>query len=259
MPTESCVIVGAGRVAARLAPMLNNAGVRVLQLYNRHLAAAQHIASPLQAEATDNLAAIRDDADLYVVAVTDDAVPAMAVEVSSRGGRDALFVHTAGSVSIDVWQNRAMHYGVLYPLQSITHERRNAPVPFLIEANDEVAEMRLRSFARLLSDTVYTTTSDERKIVHVAAVLSCNFTNHFYTLAAELLHDIHIPFDILLPLIDETVARLHEIAPQDAQTGPAARGNATIIAEHLRLLADKPALRAIYQHLTDSIYEHYQL
>ena len=41
-----------------------------------------------------------------------------------------------------------------------------------------------------------------------------------YALAADLLEKYNLPFDVMLPLIDETARKVHELAPRDAQTGP---------------------------------------
>ena len=80
-----------------------------------------------------------------------------------------------------------------------------------------------------------------------------------YALAAELLEKYHLPFDVMLPLIDETARKVHELPPCDAQTGPAVRYDENVINKHLSMLADSQALQEIYKLMSKSIHEHHQL
>jgi predicted short-subunit dehydrogenase-like oxidoreductase (DUF2520 family) len=73
-----------------------------------------------------------------------------------------------------------------------------------------------------------------------------------YTMAAELLKSTHIPFSALLPLIDETAAKIRTLAPKDAQTGPAKRGDENVMAHHVALLPNDE-MRQIYQLLSEQI------
>lgn len=132
-------------------------------------------------------------------------------------------------------------------------------VPFFIEAKrPEDAEL-LKAVAGTLSDKVYEADSEQRRSLHLAAVFTCNFTNHMYALAAELLEKYHLPFDVMLPLIDETARKVHELAPRDAQTGPAVRYDENVMNKHLSMLAGSQALQEIYKLMSKSIHEHHQL
>ena len=132
-------------------------------------------------------------------------------------------------------------------------------IPFFIEAKTAEDVALLKAIAATLSDHVYEASSEQRKSLHLAAVFICNFTNHMYALAADLLEKYQLPFNVMLPLIDETARKVHELAPRDAQTGPAVRYDKNVIENHLAMLADLPALQEIYKLMSKSIHEHHQL
>ena len=160
-----------------------------------------------------------------------------------------------------IWEGYAERYGVFYPMQTFSKQREVCfrEIPFFIEAQRPEDAEFLKAIAGTLSENVYEATSEQRKSLHLAAVFSCNFTNHMYALTADLLKKYNLPFDIMLPLIDETACKVHELAPRDAQTGPAVRYDENVISSHLAMLADSPALQEIYKLMSKSIHEHHQL
>ena len=112
----------------------------------------------------------------------------------------------------------------------------------------------LKDIASALSEKVYEANSEQRKSLHLAAVFTCNFTNHMYALAAELLKKYELPFEAMLPLIDETARKVHELEPFVAQTGPAVRYDKNVINEHLRMLADEPQMQELYREISENIH-----
>ena len=145
---------------------------------------------------------------------------------------------------------------MLYPLQTFS---KSKPVclpetNFFIEGNDDFARGKVRELASALSHHVQELDSTGRRRLHLAAVFACNFTNHLYEIAAELLAEAGIDFSVMLPLIDETTAKIRTLSPYKAQTGPAVRNDRNIIDKHLALLAAKRELATIYRLLTDDIH-----
>ena len=112
----------------------------------------------------------------------------------------------------------------------------------------------MKAVAGSLSGKVYEASSLQRKCLHLAAVFTCNFSNHMYALADELLKKYNLPFEAMLPLIDETARKVHEIAPRQAQTGPAVRYDVNVMDSHLQMLADEPRLQDVYRQLSESIH-----
>lgn len=253
-------LIGAGNLATNLGKTLYHNGFRIVQVYSRTEEAAAMLASAVEAEYTADLAAVTHEASLYIVALKDSALAEVLPRLV-KGREDALWVHTAGSISIDIWQlTTATRAGVFYPMQTFSKQREVdfREIPLFVEATDEKDAELLTHLANTLSQKVYRASSEQRKSLHLAAVFTCNFTNHMYALAADLLRKYNLPFDVMLPLIDETARKVHEIAPAEAQTGPAARGDENVMAMHRAMLDDEPQLQKVYRLLSESV-ENYKL
>ena len=244
------VIIGSGNVATSLAHGLA-AHCQVAQIYSRTLAHAQTLASAIGCpHAIDDLQDLLTDADAYIIAVKDDAIADIITSTADNG---ALWIHTSGSKPIDLFAGRREHYGVLWPMQSFSREIV-APlddVHFFAEASDESTLADLMALGHLMSRHVIEADSVKRRQLHVASVFSCNFANHMWTLASEVLHDADLPFEAMLPLIRTTVDKLDRLSPFQSQTGPAVRHDHQVIDSHLAMLdGDK---RELYRMLSDSI------
>lgn len=255
----SVVLLGAGRVATHLAPALARAGYRVLQVWSRSEASARSVAEPLGVAYTTDLGSVVTNATVYIACVADGALPEVAEQVVAQVGVAPLFLHTAGSVGMDLWQRcGAAHYGILYPLQTFSREREVdvREVSFFVEASDEEAMIAIEALAHNLSDRVYRADSKRRARLHVAAVFACNFANAMYDAALRLLAEENIPFEVLLPLIDETAAKVHVMLPHDAQTGPAVRGDNAVMQNHMAALAGDEELHSMYALISNYINKH---
>ena len=254
------VFIGAGNLATNLAKALYHKGFRIVQVYSRTDESARTLAGQVEAEYTTDLQEISKEARLYIVSLKDAAFVELLPQIT-EGRQNALLVHTAGSIPMSIWEGYAERYGVFYPMQTFSKQREVCfrEIPFFIEAKRPEDAEFLKAIAATLSENVYEATSEQRKSLHLAAVFSCNFTNHIYALTADLHKKYNLPFDIMLPLIDETARKVHELAPRDAQTGPAVRYDENVISSHLAMLADSPALQEIYKLMSKSIHEHHQL
>ena len=246
------VVIGAGNVATHLSLALQKTSATIIRIYSRSDENAAALANRLGTEWTAQISQISPDADLYLFAVKDDALQEIIPQIPVNKG---LWVHTAGSVPMDIFTGYTERYGVLYPLQTFSKNREIdlQTVPFFIEACSPDDEKILVELARKLSDNVQTLSSEKRKYVHVAAVFACNFSNHLYALACKLLEEQNIPQDVLLPLIDETVAKIHTLSPLEAQTGPAVRNDLNVMKHHTELLTN-PAMKEIYQLISQNIH-----
>lgn len=249
------VLIGAGNVATHLGIALQKAGCLILQVYSRTEESASALAARLSVDYTIVPDEIRRDADLYIVALKD-AVLRQLAPVLVKGREQALFVHTAGSMSMDLWKGLIKRYGVLYPMQTFSKQREVDfnTVPFFIEASAPAEVELLRMVAVRLSPKVYEVTSGQRRYLHLAAVFACNFANHMYALSSHILEKQGIPFEVMLPLIDETAGKVHELSPTQAQTGPAVRYDENVISKHLEMLADEESLQELYEKISKSIH-----
>ena len=253
---ERIVLIGAGNVATHLGIALQQAGWEIAQVYSRTEASASELGNRLQVPFVTSIAEVHMDADVYIVSVKDDALKVLIPELV-KGREKGLFVHTAGSVPMDVWTGHALHYGVLYPMQTFSKQKPVdfREVSFFLEGDGVDTLVMLRKLACSLSENVYDATSEQRATLHMAAVFACNFTNHMYALSAHLLEKNGLPFDAMLPLIDETARKIHELHPQKAQTGPAVRKDMDVMNKHLDMLAGEPEIRDIYKMISKSIQE----
>lgn len=245
-------LIGAGNLATHLGTALQGAGHTIRQVYSRTEASASTLAERLQCSHTTAIDGISNGSDLYIISVKDSALQQLADQFT-RVSPDALFVHTAGSMPMDVLPSRRR--GVLYPMQTFTKQREVdfSVIPCFTEANNEADLSLLNTLCSGISRQVIPLSSDDRKWLHVSAVFCCNFLNHCIALGSEVLQQHGIPFSVMLPLVSETVAKLQHLTPSEAQTGPAIRHDENVIQRHLALLADNPQLRDFYEQATRSI------
>lgn len=249
------VLIGAGNLATHLGKALHAAGHDMVQVFSRTMQSAETLASLLDAEPLTDMAQVRDDADVYIFSVKDSALEQLVSQLC--GGEKKVFLHTAGSMPMSVFRGKALHYGVLYPMQTFSKQRELdfSIIPCFIEANDEFALKQIEGLAGQISHRVFQLSSEDRKYLHLSAVFACNFANHCYAASQELLQQHGIPFDVMLPLIDETAAKVHGMTPKEAQTGPAVRYDENVIGKQIQLLENQPYFQKIYDCMSKSIHE----
>ncbi len=252
--TPEIVLIGAGNVAYQLARRFVEKKITILQIYNRNVRKAQTLAQIMDASYTDDLAKITKDANLYIICVSDAAIEEVSFALSTAL-KDKLVVHTSGAISSDVLQKNFSRYGILYPLQTFTIG--SFPdfdkIPIFISANNVDDQEFLFDLASIMSNTVESITDQKRLILHLGAVFANNFSNHLFTLSAQLLKDNQLDFHLLLPLIEETVNKIKEQAPAQVQTGPAKRGDLITIHKHLEAIKENKSLQKIYLDISRSI------
>lgn len=251
------VFIGAGNVAWSLAPALDRLdNISICQVWSRNIRKSQQLSTKLKSSVPiSDISDITADADLYLLSVTDDAVAELASNI--RCTPAAIAVHTSGGVDASVLAPMTRHYGVFYPLQTFTYgvDVDLSEVPIFIEGSDDVTTDFLLRLASLISKRQEIADSRRRAIIHAAAVFACNFSNHFYAQANDILKKEGLGLDILFPLIDETVSKIKSISPAEAQTGPARRGDVSCMANHEILLS--PEQKKLYRTLSQSIVNYY--
>lgn len=250
--TMKVVILGAGNLATNLAHALYKAHHSITQVYSRTEESAQILAKQVGAAAINDVSLLSSDADMYLVSVSDSALSDV-LQRAVKGREDAFFVHTAGSMPMDVIPTQRR--GVLYPMQTFSKQRLVdfISIPIFFEASNDNDLGMLERLGQSVSQRVYQLCSADRVYLHLAAVFCSNFANHCYTLSAEILHAHNIPFDVMLPLIDEVAEKVHSVSPENAQTGPAVRHDWNVINKHLQLLSADPLKQQIYRIMSNSI------
>ena len=251
------VIIGAGNLATHLSFALQEAGQEIVQIFSRTAISASELADLLKVPFTTHTDEIVADADVYFYAIRDDALESL---LQLPFAPDAIHVHTAGSVSMDVFVGKKSNYGVFYPLQTFSKNKQVdfKIIPVFIEASSPEVESTLFKIAHAVSEQVYKTNSEQRLKLHVSAVFACNFVNHLYHIASEIVKSADLPFEVLKPLILETAQKVMQLSPEEAQTGPAKRNDRGVINKHLDVLGDEqPSLKKLYQDLSDMILNQY--
>ena len=228
------VLIGKGNVATNLDYAFRKKGVACQMVSSR--------------EGLDQLPA----ANVYIYSVKDEALAEVVAQV--QGKEKSLHLHSSGTMPITVFGADKPHAGIFYPFQTFSKARliedfSTVPVFFEARGIDDISAVY--SLALTITSHVYEASQQDRERLHVAGVFTNNFTNLMYTMAAELLKSTHIPFSALLPLIDETAAKIHSMAPRDAQTGPARRGDENVMNHHMQLLSEEQ--REIYRLLSEAI------
>jgi predicted short-subunit dehydrogenase-like oxidoreductase (DUF2520 family) len=249
------VLIGAGNVGWHLGCRLRECGLEVMQVFSRNLLKAKELGEKIGAAGTNDLDEITHDGDLYILAVHDDAIGEIAGRLAGGGLRGKLMVHTSGATPATVFDEILERYGVFYPLQTFSKARKAdfTEIPVCIDAKLEEDRKMLTELARKISGRVYRISDEQRAVLHVAAVFVNNFTNHLFHVGHSILEKEGLPFELLLPLIRETVEKLEDGTPAQMQTGPARRGDESTIQRHLAFLEKYPEYREVYRQLTQNI------
>ncbi|SIR15588.1 Rossmann-like and DUF2520 domain-containing protein [Maribacter ulvicola] len=246
----SVVIVGTGNVAQNLYHAFKKSSeINIKQVIGRnreHLAFVQNKAL-ISTDFSNNITA-----DVYILAVSDDAISAVAQKFK---GIDGVLAHTSGATSLDAIKF-AQRPGIFYPLQTFTIGKIISldTIPLCLEATNSKDLNILKTLGNQLSKSVLEVNSEQRKTLHVAAVFVNNFTNYMYTMGSEICAAHNIDFSLLKPLIKETASKLDTLTPIQAQTGPAKRGDQKTLHNHLQIIKDKHQ-RELYTLLSNAIKE----
>ena len=249
------IIIGSGNVAQHLIFAFEQAKkeggtIELIQAFTRKRETLVHLLDfdRIATEFSDLL-----EADLYIVAVSDDAISEV---VSQLPFKNSLVVHTSGSVPLTAL-NEENRKGVFYPLQTFTKNKLVdfSSIPICLESENATDFQLLDKVAKSISNSVFAINTEQRKALHVAAVFVNNFTNHLYQIGNEICDENHVPFDILKPLIAETANKIMMLSPIDAQTGPAKRNDKATIDAHEQFISNENQL-TIYKILTQSIQEN---
>lgn len=248
------VMIGAGNLATNLANAIHSKEHKILQVYSRTFESANMLASCFGAEPVIDINKVVNDADIYILSVSDKVLSEVATQLC-KGREDHLFVHTAGSMPMDVIPSKRR--GVFYPMQSFSKQRLVdfANIPIFLEIAESSDKNVILEIAESISNNIYWLSSTDRQYLHVAAVFASNFSNHCYRLSEKILLQHGVPFNVMNSIIDEVAQKVHIMAPHDAQTGPASRNDYNVIEKHMQMLAEDSNMQKIYELMSKSIID----
>lgn len=242
--------IGSGNVASQLARSFQLAGHKIDMVCSRNAVTGKELASRVGAMFVSDPAQLSSGNDFIFICVQDDEIANVSAQIPKA---NYTVLHTSGSTELQVLQ-RFDFYGVCYPLQTFSKGRevRMQEVPVAIEASEPAVLRQLQVLAESISGRVVEVSSAQRLYLHLAAVVTNNFTNYLFQLADDLLKEKNMSLDLLGPLMRETVEKAIAMGPAVAQTGPAKRKDVKLMQKHLALLGEGE-LAALYRLISEGI------
>lgn len=251
--------IGSGNVATHLATALNKiSGVNIQQIISKDKSHAKNLAMQVRADHSDELSRLKTNFDILIFAVGDDALLNILNELDIPDNR--IVVHTAGSVPSTIFEKVSRKYGVIYPLQTFSKNKSIdwKDLPIFLTASDESTEKRLSHITKQLSRNNHIISDEQRFALHVSAVFACNFSNAAMTISQQICEESNLDFSLLHPLIRETFDKALRNGPKFSQTGPAKRGDTTVMKKHMQFLSEMPLEKKIYEMVSDFISQRYE-
>jgi len=250
------VVIGSGNVAYHLASLLAQSRHTLLQIAGRNKNAVSVLAKKLKCSFTTDIKNVDQGADVFIIAVNDDSIANVAKQLPET---EKIVLHTSGSTSIDVLK-KYKNSGVLYPLQSLNKQSATLEkdITFCVEASNLKTEKALSQLGKSIGNKTVKLNSNNRLILHLAAVVVNNFVNHLYVLSHDFLDKSKIDFSLLLPLIERTGKKVEVAHPRKVQTGPAMRNDQRTIKKHIALLQEDPMLKKFYNEFSKAIHQYHK-
>ncbi len=247
---------GAGKVATALCGKIYETGIKIDLIVTLTEERGRLLAESCEAS-WSSVPEFPPSTEIIIVAVPDHRLKSVLENL--RCPADTLVVHTAGSFGLEVFPEHIIKKGVFYPLQTFSMERKVdfTTLPLLLESSDKQSAAILKELAAAIGGKTYYVSTEQRIMIHLAAVFICNFTNHMLTGGKQIAEKAGVPFEIFFPLLRETMSKAMDIGPEKSQTGPAVRNDQNTIERHMDLLSFSPELKKIYREITMSIVNYH--
>jgi len=245
-------MIGAGNVSTHISRHFHSGGHQISCIYSRTEASVQRLAAELGVPGTSDVEEVPADADFYMLCVPDRAVLEVAEKFRHTRG---IWLHTAGALSMNLFQNIFENYGVLYPLQTLSRSRSLEPsqIPCLVEGSSPQVLASVMKLASSVYESVVEVDSKTRLAIHAAAVFANNFSNHMVHIAKQLLSDQKVDSGLLDPLLHETFEKIKAMGTVEGRTGPAVRDDEETMNKHRELLKDNPEWEKLYTFINRDI------
>lgn len=251
------VIIGCGNVAWHLAKQLYALKVYSLSVYNHQANdALKRFSNELKCTTSVGLNSIASDADFYFICVADKFIPLVSKKINCKR-KQAILLHTSGSVALEDIKNTCPNKAVFYPLQTFSKNDLVdwKDIPLIMEASNTFTKKNIKMLATGFGKKQLFLNYSQRLRLHLSAVLVNNFSNALFVAASDLLNKKvdQTDFRLLLPLIRKTAQKVETILPRDAQTGPAKRNDQVVLKKHLRLLKGEKQTKKLYKQMSKLI------
>ena len=238
-PVITVGIIGSGNLAWSLAANLKEYHFSIEQVISRNLESAKAFAKHFEIPvASESISEIFPDLDLVFLLTQDTFLKTVSEELAHSGGKNTLFVHCSGSAALEEISAGGRKLAVMWPLQTFSKNKilslKN--IPLFIEAEDSLLP-EIREIAQTLSEKVFFLNSGERQKMHLAAVISGNFSTVLFSIAEKISKETTGKgLELFIPYLEECLTKANEQGPMIALTGPAKRGDQNTMNKHIQFL-----------------------
>jgi predicted short-subunit dehydrogenase-like oxidoreductase (DUF2520 family) len=247
-------IIGSGNIATFFATKLLQEGHVIHQIISEKVNRASELAYKVNAQVVVNLTGLDDNIDALFVAIPDDEIKKIVVHVNT------VVIHCSGTCQLGDLEKYSDHIGCIWPIYSIT--KNNLPthknIPFVVNYNTDKAKKVIEQLANCLSNQVQYLDDEQKKLAHLTATISNNFSNHLFTIAHDICVQNNIPFSLLIPILELTIHKLNTSSPANNQTGPALRGDQGTMHTHLQLLKNDEKMQELYTNISALIMHYHR-
>lgn len=251
-------IAGSGAVAQALGKAMCDCGLAVHYVASRNVEHAKRAAAFVGGAVALRYCDIPLYASHVIVAVTDEAIPAVAEEIARANGSVRVALHTCGAAGPELLAPLAaagVCCAAMHPLQTVRDPARGAEAlrmaAYAVCGGGEALGWA-EEIARALSGHVINVGADSRPLYHAAAVMASNYVVALLDAAEQLMLLAGVQgadaLPALAPLIRTSIDNVLERGTAEALTGPIVRGDAATVARHLDALESAgPSVLALYR------------
>lgn len=263
MQRPTIAIIGPGRAGSALGRALHGAGYTIAAIGGRNAESVSTLAQELGSHACPTPAAALDLANLTILAVPDDVIGSVAAEMARSLGpaRTKAAVHLSGAQDRSPLQPLAgagLQIGVFHPLQTFRRgieAASNVSGSYIGVDADPPLRTQLDAMIADVGGHPFDLAGVDRALYHAAAVFAANYPVMLVAEAVALARQAGLDGETaqwgMTTLLAGAVANLKNSSPDEALTGPAARGDLGTIARHLEALNHDPELQRLYQLLAE--------
>lgn len=246
--TTFCVI-GCGRLGSSLAVFLAKGGFVPVAFASRSQQSAQRVFRFVNAGKVyqNPVDAVRA-AEVVFITTPDALIQPVCEAIADEGGfnENHFVYHMSGALSSEILQSAkkkcGANTGSIHPLQAFAPYEVGQQSQFdginISVEGDEAAVALGKKIIGLLAAQPITIPTDCKTAYHASAVVASNYLVTVLHFAVELLKQAGLTeedsYRILEPLISGTLDNIKTKGSIKALTGPIARGDYTIVSEHLR-------------------------
>lgn len=268
--SDQIIIIGSGRVGSALARVAADRGFKSVIIVSRNPAAVRgRLGSRIRVVA--GVGEIPVARSLLVLAVPDDEIASVAAGVATDlpDTHEICAIHTSGMIPSSVLAplaSKGARVLSFHPVTAFPPPESDAdPFDGTIVTLEGSSEARAigRAFAKGIRAVPVDVSIEQKQVVHLAASVFANFSTTLASVAQTMLTQAALPASaierMLADLARSVAHNMRAGSPDEALTGPIARGDADVVARHLMTLqAVAPAdvrLYTMLAHMTANLAE----